>query len=164
MSKGSNAAGFYNPHLRAGLAELLAPERVLTRTIDRVAWANDASVYRLVPAAVVQPTSIDEMRSLFRFSRDHRVPLTFRAAGTSLSGQAVTDGILVDVARYWREMWVEDAGAAVRFQPGVIAAAVNSSLAPHQAKIGPDPASINACMMGGVLASSATKISRKIRW
>jgi D-lactate dehydrogenase len=138
------------------LAELLAPERVLTRTIDRVARANDASVYRLVPAAVVQPTTIDEVRSLFRFSRGHRIPLTFRTAGTSLSGQAVTDGILVDVARYWREVWVEDRGAAVRFQPGVIAAAVNSRLAPYQAKIGPDPASINVCMMGGVLANNSS--------
>jgi D-lactate dehydrogenase len=138
------------------LAELLAAERVLTRTIDRVARANDASVYRLVPAAVVQPTSIDEVRSLFRYSRDHRIPLTFRAAGTSLSGQAVTDGILVEAARYWQEVWVEDGGAAVRFQPGVIAAAVNSSLAPYQAKIGPDPASINACMMGGVLANNSS--------
>jgi D-lactate dehydrogenase len=156
VSNGSDAAGHPDPHLRAGLAELLAPERVLTRTIDRVARANDASVYRLVPAAVVQPTSIDEMRSLFRFSRDYRIPLTFRAAGTSLSGQAVTDGILVDVARYWRQMQVEDGGAAVRFQPGVIAAAVNSSLAPYQAKIGPDPASINACMMGGVLANNSS--------
>ncbi len=156
MSNGSDAAGHHNPHLRAGLAELLAPERVLTRTIDRVARANDASVYRMVPAAVVQPTSIDEVQSLFRYSRDHRIPLTFRAAGTSLSGQAVTDGILVDVARYWREVQVEDGGAAVRFQPGVIAAAVNSRLAPYQAKIGPDPASINACMMGGVLANNSS--------
>jgi D-lactate dehydrogenase len=121
-----------------------------------VARANDASVYRLVPEAVVQPTSIDEVRSLFRYSRDHRIPLTFRAAGTSLSGQAVTDGILVEAARYWQEVRVEDGGAAVRFQPGVIAAAVNSRLAPYQTKIGPDPASINACMMGGVLANNSS--------
>jgi D-lactate dehydrogenase len=156
VNHGWDAAGHHDPILRAGLAEILAPDRVLTRTIDRVARANDASVYRLVPAAVVQPNSIDEVRSLFRYSRDHRIPLTFRAAGTSLSGQAVTDGILVDVARYWRDVSVEEQGAAVRFQPGVIAAAVNARLAPHQTKIGPDPASINACMMGGVLANNSS--------
>ena len=72
------------------LAGILAPDRVLSRHIDRIAHASDASVYRLVPRAVVRPDSIDEVRALLRFSRQHRIPLTFRAAGTSLSGQAVT--------------------------------------------------------------------------
>ena len=80
--------------LRSELTRILPPERVLTRDIDRLAFANDASVYRLVPAAVVLPTTVDEVRALFRLSRALRVPLTFRAAGTSLSGQAVTDGIV----------------------------------------------------------------------
>jgi D-lactate dehydrogenase len=142
--------------LQASLAAVLPSERVLTRTIDRIAFANDASVYRLVPQAVVQPASIDEVQGIFRFSHANRIPLTFRAAGTSLSGQAVTDGILVDVARHWGGVWVEDGGARVRFQPGVIAAVVNRALAPYQAKIGPDPASINACMMGGVLANNSS--------
>jgi FAD/FMN-containing dehydrogenase len=68
----------------------------------------------------------------------------------------VTDGILVDAARHWRSVEVLDDGEAVRFQPGVIAAAVNRTLAPYQKKIGPDPASINACMMGGVLANNSS--------
>jgi D-lactate dehydrogenase len=129
---------------------------VLTGALDRLAFANDASVYRMVPRGVVQPASIEEVRGLFRLSHQQRVPLTFRAAGTSLSGQAVTDGILVDVSRHWRAVEVLEGGAAVRVQPGVIAAAVNRTLAPHGAKIGPDPASINACMMGGVLANNSS--------
>jgi D-lactate dehydrogenase len=129
---------------------------VLTGALDRLAFANDASVYRLVPRGVARPSSIEEVQGLFRLSHRQRVPLTFRAAGTSLSGQAITDGVLVDVSRHWRSVEVLEDGAAVRVQPGVIAAAVNRTLAPHGAKIGPDPASINACMMGGVLANNSS--------
>ena len=138
------------------LRRLLSPERVLTRYIDRIAWANDASVYRLVPAAVVQPESVAEVQALLRYSRERRVPLTFRAAGTSLSGQAVTDGILVVLSRHWRAIDVEDDGKRVRVQPGAIGGAVNRLLQPYGAKIGPDPASINACMMGGILANNSS--------
>ena len=138
------------------LADLLAPDRVLARRIDRIAYANDASVYRLVPRVVVQPVSIEEVQALFRFSRSHRMPLTFRAAGTSLSGQAVTDGILVVVSRHWRDVRVEDGGRKVRVQPGVIGSRVNHHLRPYRAKIGPDPASIDACMMGGILANNSS--------
>jgi len=142
--------------VRRDLETALSADRVLTNAVDRLAYANDASVYRLVPRAVARPKTVDEIRELFGISHAHRVPLVFRAAGTSLSGQSVTDGILVDVARHWRTVDVLEEGAAVRFQPGVIAAAVNQRLAPHQKKIGPDPASINACMMGGVLANNSS--------
>ena len=142
--------------LHSGLIRILDRERVLDRYIDRVAYANDASVYRLVPRAVVQPASVEEVRALFRWSHELRCPLTFRAAGTSLSGQAVTDGLLVDVSKHWRKIEVLDDGARVRVQPGVIGGVVNSYLAPYGAKIGPDPASINACMMGGILANNSS--------
>jgi D-lactate dehydrogenase len=87
--------------LQTQLATILPKERVLTRPIERYAYANDASYFRLVPQAVVHAASIDEVRGLFQFSQQHRIPLTFRAAGTSLSGQAVSDGILVVLARGW---------------------------------------------------------------
>ncbi len=135
---------------------LLGAERVLTRPIDLAAFASDASVYRMVPAAVVRPAGVEQVRGLFGLSREHGVPLTFRAAGTSLSGQAVTDGLLVDLSRDWRGVEVLDAGRRVRVEPGVIGAAVNARLRPFGAKIGPDPASIQACMMGGILANNSS--------
>lgn len=142
------------------LADLLVRvadrERALTRPIDRIAYASDASFYRLIPRAVVQPRTVEEVQALFRFSHEHRIPLTFRAAGTSLSGQAVTDGILVEVARHWRQITVEDGGNKVRVQPGVIGGHVNHALKPYRRKIGPDPASIHACMMGGILANNSS--------
>src|SRR6266540_6518657 len=142
--------------IESQLAAIIEPGRVLTRPTDLIAFAADASFYRLVPRAVVLARGIGEVQKLFRFSHQHRIPLTFRAAGTSLSGQAVTDGILVEVARNWKTIKVEDGGRKVRVAPGVIGAHVNIALRPYQTKMGPDPASINACMMGGILANNSS--------
>ncbi len=138
------------------LTRIVDRERILSRPIERIAYASDASFYRLIPQAVVQPRTVQEIQALFRFSHDHRIPLTFRAAGTSLSGQAITDGILVEVARYWRQVTAEDGGNKVRVQPGVIGGHVNQVLKRYRRKIGPDPASINTCMMGGILANNSS--------
>ena len=128
------------------LREIVEPERILARPIDLIAHASDASFYRLIPRAVVQPRTIEEVRGLFRVSHQARIPLTFRGAGTSLSGQAISDGILVEVGRYWRQVGVEEDGKKVRVQPGVIGAHVNHALRRHHVKIGPDPASISTAM------------------
>ncbi len=138
------------------LVRIVDPDRILSRPIDVIAYASDASFYRLIPRAVVQARTVEEIQALFRFSHEHRVPLTFRAAGTSLSGQAITDGILVEVGRYWRQVKVEEGGKKVRVQPGVIGAHVNHALRPYHTKIGPDPASINTAMMGGILANNSS--------
>ena len=143
-------------NLRSLLSRIMASERVLDRTIDRVSYASDASFYRMIPQAVVLPQSIDEIRSLFGFCREHQLPLTFRAAGTSLSGQAVTDGILADISRYWRDLRVQSGGQAIRVQPGVIGAHANRALHPFRSKIGPDPASLQACMVGGILSNNSS--------
>jgi D-lactate dehydrogenase len=142
--------------LREALLRIVAPERVLTRPIDRLAFAADASFYRLIPQAVVLAKGTEEIQALFRFSHETRIPLTFRAAGTSLSGQAITDGVLVEAARHWRGAWVEDGGKKIRVQPGIIGGHVNQLLRPYGVKMGPDPASINACMMGGILSNNSS--------
>ncbi len=142
--------------LRQLLSRIVEEQRVLTRPVELIAYASDASFYRLVPRAVVLARGIEEIQALFRFSHQYRIPLTFRAAGTSLSGQAVTDGILVEVARHWKELKVEEGGKKVRVQPGIIGAHVNAALKPYHVKMGPDPASINACMMGGILANNSS--------
>ena len=150
------AAGASPSELRAGLLRIAAQDRVLTRPIDLLAFAADASFYRLIPKAVVLARGTEEIQALFRLSHETRIPLTFRAAGTSLSGQAITDGILVEVARYWRGAKAEDGGRKVRVQPGIIGGHVNQMLRPYGVKMGPDPASINACMMGGILANNSS--------
>ena len=142
--------------LRPALEPIVGAAQVLDRPVDRVAFAADASVYRLIPQAVVFPRTVEEVRELFRFSHDSGTPVTFRGAGTSLSGQAVTDGLLVELARHWRGVEVLDSGLRVRVQPGIIGGQVNGALRPWGAKIGPDPASINACTMGGILANNSS--------
>ncbi|MDQ4123893.1 MAG: FAD-binding oxidoreductase [Acidobacteriota bacterium] len=138
------------------LLEILPKERVKTRLIDRYAYAADASHFYLVPEAVVQPRSIEEVQKLFAFSHQNKINLTFRAGGTSLSGQGVTDGILVDLSNHWRKVKPENDGLTVRVEPGVIGAHVNLALKKYGRKIGPDPASINAAMMGGMLSNNSS--------
>jgi D-lactate dehydrogenase len=142
--------------LADSLAQIIPRERVLTRPIDLIAFASDASFYRLIPQAVVLADGVEEIRHLLALSCQRKIPMTFRAAGTSLSGQAVSDGILVETARYWKAVRVEDGGRKVRIQPGVIGAHVNRVLAPYGAKIGPDPASLNTCMIGGILSNNSS--------
>jgi D-lactate dehydrogenase len=142
--------------LHQALRQLLPPERVKTRLIDLYAYASDASFYYLVPKAVVQPESVAEVQALFALSRAHGVSLTFRAGGTSLSGQSVTDGILVDLGQAWRGVWPEQNGETVRVQPGAIGHRVNLALRKFGRKIGPDPSSITAAMMGGILSNNSS--------
>ncbi|MGI8681690.1 MAG: FAD-binding oxidoreductase, partial [Mycobacteriales bacterium] len=142
------AAGGTPARLVRDLGTLVAPDRVLSRPIELVMYASDASFYRLIPQAVVLSESVEEIRRLFAYSHRRRIPITFRAAGTSLSGQAQGDGILVEVARHWRGVTVEDEGRRVRVKPGTIAARVNLALRPYGAKLGPDPASIATCTVG----------------
>ena len=142
--------------LKQELGQIVEPARILTRPIDLIAFASDASFYRLIPKAVVLAQGVAEIQALFRFSHQQRIPITFRTAGTSLSGQAVTDGILVEVARHWKGLAIEDHGKKVRVQPGVIGGYVNSMLRPYGVKIGPDPASISTCMIGGILSNNSS--------
>ncbi len=138
------------------LLEILPKKRVKTRLIDRYAYASDASHFYLVPKAVVQPVSIEEIQKLFAFSHQNKISLTFRAGGTSLSGQGVTDGILADLSNYWRKVQPENNGQTVRVEPSIIGAHVNLALKKYGRKIGPDPASINAAMMGGILSNNSS--------
>jgi D-lactate dehydrogenase len=142
--------------IKSTLAGVIAAERILIRPIDLIACASDASFYRLIPKAVVQAQTLDEIRALFAFSQQTQLPMTFRAAGTSLSGQSISDGLLVDVARHWREVRVEEGGRKIRVQPGVIGARANQMLIPYGAKIGPDPASIATCTLGGILSNNSS--------
>jgi D-lactate dehydrogenase len=156
FTSGRKPEALADPVLRRALEAIVGPNRVFDRPIDRVAFASDASFYRLVPRAVVFPNDVDDVRKLFRLSREREIPMTFRAAGTSLSGQAISDGILVEVARHWRGIQVLDDGARVKVQPGALGARVNLALRAFGSKIGPDPASIATCTVGGILANNSS--------
>ncbi|MFJ5860983.1 FAD-binding and (Fe-S)-binding domain-containing protein [Pseudarthrobacter sp. NPDC092439] len=144
------------PELAAFRQAVADPGQVKTRAIDLHANAHDASHFLLIPQAVAVPANASEVGSLLRASAAQGVPLTLRSGGTSLSGQAVTDGVLVDVRRNFRDVEVLDGGARVRVQPGVTVRALNARLAPYGRKFGPDPASESACTIGGVVANNSS--------
>lgn len=142
--------------LEKRLLEILPKERVKARLIDRYAYASDASHFYLLPQAVAQPINIEEVKKIFELSHQLKIPVTFRAGGTSLSGQGVTNGLLVDLSNYWRKVIPENNGERVRVEPAVIGMNVNHALKKYGRKIGPDPASISAAMMGGILSNNSS--------
>ncbi len=137
-------------------AALGDPDRLRTRASDRLKMMHDASHYALVPKAVAEPVDAAEVGRLFGASAASGIPMTFRSGGTSLSGQAGTDGILVDTRRHFRSIDVLDDGMRVRIGPGATVRAVNARLARHGRKLGPDPASEIACTLGGVVNNNSS--------
>ena len=129
---------------------------VVAGELERRAVAHDASHYLMQPHAVLRPRSEDEVGRIFAAAAGTGAGLTLRSGGTSLSGQAVTDQLLVDVRRHFKDVEVLDGGARVRVQPGVTVRRVNALLAPHGRALGPDPASETACTLGGVVANNSS--------
>lgn len=131
-------------------------ERIRTRLIDRVAYASDASHYHQTPQAVIIAESAREVGQILRAARASRTPVTLRSGGTSLAGQASTDGLLIDVRKNFRDIQVLAGGTRVRAQSGATVRQVNAHLAPHRFKIGPDPASEGAATIGGVVNNNSS--------
>ena len=142
--------------LHRRLSGFLPRDRLVSDPLRLLAWGSDASFYRLVPRLVVVAESEDEVRRILGCCAALGTPLTFRAAGTSLSGQALSDSVLVLLGDGWRGMTVADDASTITLQPGVIGAAANRRLATLGRKIGPDPASIDAAMIGGIAANNAS--------
>jgi D-lactate dehydrogenase len=139
-----------------GISPPIPASRIFCDPFRRLAFGTDASFYRLVPKIVVKVQTPEEVAHLLRTAAPLHIPVTFRAAGTSLSGQAVTDSVLVVLAGGWRKCVIHGNGEKISLGPGVIGAEANARLAPHRRKIGPDPASINHCMIGGIAANNAS--------
>ena len=127
-----------------------------TKAIDRFRTSADASHYLLIPDAVATPSNVEEIAELFAYASKNKTSITFRSGGTSLSGQSVTNGILVDTRRNFRKIEVLDGGLRVKVQPGATVRAVNTRLSRFGRKLGPDPASEIACTIGGVIANNSS--------
>ncbi len=141
--------------LRRRLGAFIPDARLVSDPMRLLAWGTDASFYRLVPQLLVVAENEDEVRRILACCAEAGTPVTFRAAGTSLSGQALSDSVLVLLGDGWRGITVAADARRVTLQPGVIGAAANRALAPHGRKIGPDPASIDTAMIGGMAANNA---------
>lgn len=113
-------------------------------------------MYRIVPEVVVRPRDVGDVRAIFDVARATSRGITFRTAGTSLSGQGVGPGILVDLSIHWNRSRIEDDGRRIWAQPGVLGGWLNRTLQPYGRRIGPDPASIDAAMIGGIVANNSS--------
>ncbi|MCY0941786.1 FAD-binding and (Fe-S)-binding domain-containing protein [Streptomyces antarcticus] len=142
--------------LRTELTELLGAEKVLWKVSDLVRYASDASPYRFVPQVVVVAEDIDDISAVLSYAHGRQREVVFRAAGTSLNGQAQGEDILVDVRRHWAGVEVLDEGRRARILPGTTVLRANAALARHGRILGPDPASAIACTLGGVVANNAS--------
>ena len=124
--------------------------------IERLAWGTDAGCYRLIPQEVVHPANEAEVQALLRKARQQKRHLTFRAAGTSLCGQAISDDLLVVCGKKWEDYTISPDGATITLQPGIVGDRVNQLLRPYGRRFTPDPASIKAAMVGGIVMNNAS--------
>ena len=139
----------------ARLATTLEGELSTGRTL-RLLYATDASEYQELPAAVALPRSEADVKALLAFAREHRIGLIPRAAGTSLAGQVVGNGIVVDLGRHLNRILTIDAvRRRVRVQPGVVRNELNLALQPHGLLYGPETSTANRAMMGGMVGNNS---------
>jgi D-lactate dehydrogenase len=143
-------------HFHEQIKARIVPDRIICDPLRTLAYGTDASFYRLVPRIVIKADCESEVALILKTANRYALPVTFRAAGTSLSGQAITDSVLVIAGNSWKSYEILGKGAKIRLQPGIIGAQANRYLMPYGRKIGPDPASINAAMIGGIAANNAS--------
>ena len=149
------------------ILSVIPEDRIYTDPVKTFAYGTDASFYRLLPQAVVKIHNEAEVKNLLPIAAENATPVTFRAAGTSLSGQAVTDSILLKLShtgKNFRKYEIHGDGSEITVEPGLILGEVNRLLQAHKAKhghdvqykMGPDPSSIDSCMIGGVVANNSS--------
>lgn len=139
-------------HLRQHLPE----NQVITDELRLLAYGTDASFYRLIPEVITIVETENDLKTVLTAARQNQRPVTFRAAGTSLSGQAISDGVLALIGEGFATCEISADAGKVTVGPGMVGGEVNRRLAPHGRKIGPDPASIGAARIGGIAANNAS--------
>lgn len=145
---------FYNR-----IKETVPENRMFHDALCTLAYGTDASFYRLIPKLVIKSVSESEVQAILSLAGEMGLPVTFRAGGTSLSGQSISDSILVIASHGWDKMEILDNGNKIKMQPGVRGGYANARLARYGRILGPDPASIDSAMIGGIVANNASGMS-----
>jgi len=138
------------------LRGILPQDRVYTDELRTLAWGTDASFYRLTPQVVIRAHDEREVSLIVKTASEIGLPFTFRAAGTSLSGQSVSDSILIVAGKNWEDYSISPDASSITLQPGIVGARVNEILKPFGRVFPPDPASIGSAMVGGIVANNAS--------
>lgn len=131
-------------------------KRIYTDELRRMAWGTDAGFYRLIPQIVIRSIDEAEVARLLQTADKYGLPVTFRAGGTSLSGQAITNSILIVAGKHWEKYKISDDYSQITLQPGIVGERVNQILKPYGVKFSPDPASVKYAMVGGIVMNNAS--------
>lgn len=142
--------------LYQSLSKQLSKEQLITDNLRLVTYGTDASLYRLTPKLIIKIENEEQAVLVIKEANRLKVPITFRAAGTSLSGQTITDSVLVMLSTQWRGFNITDNGNCISMQPATLGNFANAELKRYDKKIGPDPASINSAMISGIAANNAS--------
>lgn len=145
------------------IKKYIPKEYIYRKDILRLTYGADASLYRMIPSLVIKAKDEYQIQLILRYANDYNVSVTFRAAGTSLSGQSVTNSVLVLINDGWDNIQISDDHSKIRMQCGVIGSQANDILFPYNKKIGPDPASLSAAMIGGIVANNASGMRCGVR-
>ena len=137
-------------------AKMICKDRVYTDYLRRYAYGVDASCYSYLPKVVVKAEDEQEVRRLIRLCQQCGTPFTFRAAGSSLSGQCSSEDVLIVCNDGFKKMEVIDDGKALKCECGVIGSDANDLLKPYNRKIGPDPATLATALVGGILNNNSS--------
>ena len=146
------------------IRQFLPSDRIYTDELRTLGWGTDASFYRQIPKVVIRSDGEEEISKIVQLCKKHHLPFTFRAAGTSLSGQSCTDSVLIVAGKHWEKYEIlEESGKGkeereytIRLQPGIVGARVNEILKPYGRVFPPDPASIGSAMVGGIVINNAS--------
>lgn len=138
------------------IRQYIPQERIYTDDLRCLAWGTDAGFYRKLPQMVIRSASEEEVSRLLRDASALGIPVTFRAAGTSLSGQAITDSVLIVAGKNWEKYSIGENAETITLQPGIIGQRVNEILAPYGRTFTPDPASKKSAMVGGIVMNNAS--------
>ena len=138
------------------LRQILPSERIYTDELRTLGWGTDASFYRQIPKVVIRSDGEEEIARIVQMCRKHKMPFTFRAAGTSLSGQSCSDSVLIVAGKHWEKYEIGERQETIRLQPGIVGAKVNEILKPYGRVFPPDPASIGSAMVGGIVVNNAS--------
>jgi D-lactate dehydrogenase len=138
------------------IKDKVSQDNIFTDKLHTLVFGTDASFYRLLPKIVIKADNPKQVQHIIQLCYEMNLSVTFRAAGTSLSGQAITDSILVITSRKFTNFKIADDKSAISLQPAITGQQANNILSSYAKKIGPDPASINAAMIGGIAANNAS--------
>ena len=138
------------------LRQFMPSDRIYTDELRTLGWGTDASFYRQIPKVVLRSDGEAEISKIVQLCKKYQLPFTFRAAGTSLSGQSCTDSVLIVAGKHWEGYRLADDHERITLQPGIVGARVNQILKPYGRVFPPDPASIGSAMVGGIVVNNAS--------